>query len=77
MKEATKKLQEEISNLQEEGLESFDVKLIQQKTRLATSLGLIKGCLMVKEMEDYDKAGLIKNLEEVREILIKEVGNDE
>lgn len=37
------------------------------------ALGIIEGCLMIKEIENYDKAGLIKNLEEVREILIKEV----
>jgi hypothetical protein len=52
-----------------------ETEQLKQKTRLARTLGLIEGCLYVKEMEDFNKAGLILNLEEVRDILI-EVGNE-
>lgn len=52
---------------------------LKQKIKLARALGLIQGCLNIEDMEDYDKAGLIQTLEEVRNILTKEieVENDE
>lgn len=50
---------------------------VAREAKLARALGLTEGCLRIKEMAEFNKDGLVKNLEEVREILIKEVENDE
>lgn len=36
---------------------------------LARALGLIEGALEIKNMEDFNKEGLIRSLEEIRDIL--------
>lgn len=36
---------------------------------LSRALGLIEGALEIKNMEDFNKEGLIRNLEEIRDIL--------
>lgn len=41
----------------------------KDRIKLARALGLVKGCLRAKDMEEFDKRGLIKNLEEVEKLL--------
>lgn len=47
------------------------VEIMTNKDRISLSraLGLIDGCLHIKEMKDFDKNGLIANLEEIKKIL--------
>lgn len=41
----------------------------KDRAKLSTALGLIEGSLAIKNMEEFEKEGLIKNLEEVRKLL--------
>lgn len=47
------------------------------KSNLARALGLIQGCLHIKDMEEFDKAGLVKNLEEVEKLLTEIMENED
>ena len=46
----------------------------QIENKLSRALGLLEGSLYIKEREDYNKAGLVQSLEEIKSI-IEEVLN--
>ena len=47
----------------------------QKKTELTRAYGLIEGVTEgIKAWEDFDKAGLVSVLEEIKDILAKQVG---
>lgn len=48
----------------------------KSQMKLYTALGLLEGCLYIKEMEEFDKDGLIRNLKEIKLILTKYLDND-
>lgn len=52
-------------------------KITSNRNNLATALGLLKGCLHIRNMEDFDKDSLIKNLEEIEQLLTKILNEDD
>jgi hypothetical protein len=49
---------------------------MKNKENLTRALGLIKGCLFIKELEKFNKEGLIQILEEVQQLLNEVIKND-
>lgn len=47
------------------------------ENNLHRALGLIRGSLLIKDMEEFNKEGLINNLKEVEEILTKIVESED
>ncbi len=56
-----------------------ELRSIDQRNQgnLSRALGLTQGCLHIKDMEDFDKSGLVKNLEEIQELLTKTLESDD
>jgi hypothetical protein len=54
----------------------MDKAEFKKNISLYTALGLIRGSIHIETFKDFDKAGLIRNLKEVQQIL-EEFLNDE
>ncbi len=50
---------------------------LKKHINLNRALGLVRGSLYAKDMTDFNKEGLIKNLEEVEKILTEFLGESE